>query len=145
MKTTGFDLRHCSLTMDQPCDTDADCSEAVCGDCRPNEVCLTAPHCAKHVEVACGNDADCGAHSTGCPACTEDEDCVRVLEQREIFLRPGESADLFHQPVTLRNVTGTTAKIKDTWTANVLIPQFSVDNKLKYSIKGRPGVQPAPQ
>ena len=146
-ETTQFDLRHCSRTTDQPCDTDAECSQAVCGNCVANETCLTKPHCSKNVQVPCLNDLDCAKKSANCPTCEQDEDCVRVLEVnggREIFLTPGKSIDLFHQPVSLRNVTGTTAKIKDTWTANVLIPELSIDRSLQYKIRGHPEVAPAP-
>jgi hypothetical protein len=147
VQTTQFDLRHCSRTTEQACDTDGDCSQAVCGDCVANETCLTKPHCAKNVQVQCGNDRDCAKKSANCPTCEQDENCVRVLEVnggREIFIPPGKSVDLFHQPVKLRNVTGTTAKIKDTWTANVLIPELSIDRSLQYKIRGRPEVAPAP-
>ena len=136
--STSFDLPHCSATTDQTCSIDAECS---CERCKPGEICLTQPHCSQTFTKQCGNDEDC--RKTGqpppCPECKENENCVRVLQVGpQVFLRPGQSVDLLHESVTLRNVLGSPAKITDTWTANVLIPNISASKKLKYSIRGRP-------
>lgn len=147
-KTTRFDLQHCSMTTSQPCDSDAECSPAACLECEPNEVCLTKPHCSKSFDVQCGNDIDCAKQSKNCPNCEDNETCVRILEigdRRQIFMDPGTSLELLHQPVTLTNLLGNTAVIKDKWTATVLVPpEFSVDDTLKYKIRGRPGAPPTP-
>jgi hypothetical protein len=50
----------------------------------------------------------------------------------------GKSFDLFHQTVQMRNVLPDTAKIKDTWEANVFIPEVSAEKSLSYRIRGRP-------
>jgi hypothetical protein len=136
--TTSFDLRHCSVTTDQGCDTDAECS---CDRCKPGEICLTQPHCSQTFTKQCGNNEDCRntGSSPPCPACKENESCVRVLQSTgtDIFVTPGKSVDLLHEPVTLRNELSSTAKITDTWTANVLIPGISASKKLKYGIRSR--------
>ncbi len=136
--STSFDLPHCSATTDQSCSIDAECS---CERCKPGEICLTQPHCSQTFTKQCGNDEDC--RTTGqpppCPECKENESCVRVLQVGpEVFLRPGQSVDLLHESVTLRNVLASPAKITDTWTANVSIPSTSASKKLRYSIRGRP-------
>jgi len=136
--STSFDLPHCSETTDQTCSIDAECS---CERCKPGEICRTQPHCSQTFTKQCGNDEDC--RKTGqpppCPECKENENCVRVLQVGpQVFLRPGQSVDLLHESVTLRNVLASPAKITDTWTANVLIPNISASKKLKYSIRGRP-------
>ena len=142
--STSFDLPHCSETTDQSCSIDAECS---CERCKPGEICLTQPHCSQTFTKQCGNDEDC--RNTGqpqpCPECKEDESCVRVLQVGpEVFLRPGQSVDLLHESVTLRNVLASPAKITDTWTANVLIPNVSASKKLRYSIRGRPSFSSGP-
>ncbi len=144
-KTTTFDLRHCSATTSQPCDRDAECSPAVCDRCQPAEVCLTQPHCSKSFNVKCGTDGECAKGSTTCPNCEDGETCVKILDigtGREAFVPAGGSIELFHQPVTLTNVLGSTAILKDTWTANVFIPSISADDTLKYRIRGRPTISP---
>lgn len=142
-QSTTFDLQHCSQTIDQPCLSDADCG-ALCGNCAPNETCLTKPHCATHFNRECGNDSDCDPKrlpSPNCPECNPNEACVRVIKVgpgADVFITPGGSVDLLHQPVTLRNVLSNTAKITDTWTGSVLIPGVSASAKVKYKIRGRP-------
>jgi hypothetical protein len=146
-KGMTFDLKHCSATTTHACDRDADCDPAVCDDCQAAEVCLTKPHCSKHFTNECGKETDCDKGSATCPDCDEGETCVRILEVgtgKDLYMRPGESADLFHQPITLSNVLGSTAHIADTWTANVFIPPINFDGTLKYSIVGRPNLAPPP-
>jgi hypothetical protein len=98
VKGTQFDLRHCSQTTSQPCDTDAECRPPVCAECQPGEVCLRQPHCSKTFDVPCRNDLDCAKQSVTCPNCAENEMCIRVLEVgngSDISLGPGQSIDLF--------------------------------------------------
>ena len=54
----------------------------------------------------------------------------------------GKSFDLFHQTVQMRNVLPDTAKVKDTWQANVFIPEVSAEKGLSYQVRGRPGTSP---
>jgi hypothetical protein len=142
-RTTTFDLKHCSVTTGQGCLSNADCAPFTCPACQPNEICLTQPHCSKAFTNPCGNDADCREASPTCPTCVEGETCIRILALETgpagtVFLRPGESIDLFEQPVTLSNVLTSTARISDTWTANVQIPEVSFDDTFRYRIKGSP-------
>jgi len=141
-KGTSFDLRHCSMTKDRPCDDDTQCRPPVCLGCEADETCLTQAHCSKHVEQLCGNDHDCDpdALPAVCPNCDKDETCVRVLDLGvggEVRVEPGQSIDLFHQTVTLRNVLPATASIVDTWTATTE-NAGTASAKLKYKVRGRP-------
>ena len=149
-KTTQFDLPHCSRTQDQPCSADADCSSVSiqpgltppCPDCEAGEVCLTQPHCSETVDVACGNDSDCDNQGPmpACRRCKDDEHCVRVLTNlgSRFDLSPGQSVILLDQSVTLRNVFPDPAKMVDTWTASSALPPFTVNDVVKYGIRGRP-------
>jgi hypothetical protein len=134
-RTTTFDLKHCSVTTDQPCENDA--------RCEPGETCLTRPHCSKTLKQLCGNDADCDptGQPPRCMDCKPGETCIRVLELGvggEVLLQPGQSIDLFHQTVTLRNDLPGTAKMVDTWTATTE-NAGSYDARFRYRIRGRPG------
>jgi hypothetical protein len=62
----------------------------------------------------------------------------------EIFIRAGEFFDLLTETRTLRNELPDPARITDTWTANVFIPDVSAQDKIRYRIKGRPKPPPAP-
>jgi hypothetical protein len=42
----------------------------------------------------------------------------------------------------MRNVLPDTAKIKDTWQANVFIPEVSAEKSVSYQVRGRPGTSP---
>lgn len=138
-RSTSFDLMHCSETTGQGCLSDADCAPFACATCKPNEVCLTKPHCSKTFDRQCSTDSDCTKPL--CPTC-EGETCVRILElgTQERGLAPGQHIDLFNQPVRLTNVLTDTARITDTWTANVEIPGVSFQDSFRYRIKGRPSV-----
>jgi len=54
----------------------------------------------------------------------------------------GQSFDLLHQTVQMRNVLPDTAKIKDTWRATVFIPEVSAEKSLSYRVRGRPQTAP---
>ena len=76
-----------------------------------------------------------------CPDCKDGETCIRVLdipEGFEVGIPVGRSFDLLHETVKLGNDLPDTAKITDTWTANVFIPKVSATAKVKYRIRGRP-------
>ena len=144
-QTTQFDLQHCSQTTTQPCTSNADCSS--CGACVPGEFCLTQSHCSQTFSMPCSSNNDC--ESTGsnppCPGCKPDETCIRVLQVPAgtgVTVPVGKSFDLFHQTVQMRNVLPDTAKIKDTWQANVFIPEVSAEKSLSYQVRGRPGTGP---
>lgn len=141
-KTTTFGLAHCSRTRRQSCQQRADCRPPACEACETDETCLVEQHCSSTVAQKCETDADCD--STGdqpaCPACKQDEVCIRFLPLpgAQIFLLPGESIDLLNGPVKLRNEFSGTAKMTDTWTVNITIPEVSEQAVLKYRIRGRP-------
>ncbi|HKA29251.1 MAG TPA: hypothetical protein VKH82_07745, partial [Candidatus Binatia bacterium] len=144
-QTTQFDLQHCSQTTSQPCASNADCRS--CGACVPGEVCLTQSHCSQTFTMPCSSNNDC--ESTGnnppCPGCKPDETCIRVLQVPAgtgVTVPVGKSFDLFHQTVQMRNVLPDTAKVKDTWQANVFIPEVSAEKGLSYQVRGRPGTSP---
>jgi hypothetical protein len=144
-RNTTFDLAHCSQTPDQPCSNDVDCDQTFCATCKPREVCLTQPHCSGHLDRACGNEDDCRPPT--CMDCMDNETCIRVLQLGaggELFIPPGHSEVLFHQPVRLKNVLADQARITDNWTANVFIPGISASHKLTYAIRPRPTAAPAP-
>jgi hypothetical protein len=147
-KTTTFDLAHCSVTTNRGCRLNAECDPQICPDCQPNEICLTESHCSTTFTQRCQSDADC--KSTGnnppCSKCDKEERCIRVLDvpSPEIFIRAGEFFDLLTETRTLRNELPDPARITDTWTANVFIPDVSAQDKIRYRIKGRPKPPPAP-
>jgi hypothetical protein len=140
-KTTQFDFKHCSQTADQPCLSDRDCSRANCGTCSPGEICLAQNHCSQTFTHVCANDLDCvstGQNPT-CRECQPDETCIHVLQiPPDSIVPPGQSVDLVHQTVLTRNQLPDTASVKDTWKANVFIPQVSASKGLKYQVRGRP-------
>jgi hypothetical protein len=57
----------------------------------------------------------------------------------QVVVPVGQSIDLLHETVRMRNVLPDTAKIKDTWQATVAIPGVSAEKSLSYRIRGRPG------
>ena len=142
-KSMQFDFKHCSTASDQGCLRDSDCDPNFCPTCVAGEVCLTQSHCSQNVSKLCQSNVDC--EKTGnpapCPDCKEGETCIRVLdipEGFEVGIPVGRSFDLLHETVKLGNDLPDTAKITDTWTANVFIPKVSATAKVKYRIRGRP-------
>ena len=142
-KSMQFDFKHCSKASDQGCLSDSDCDPNFCATCVAGEVCLTQSHCSQNVSKLCQNDADC--QNTGnpppCSDCKDGETCIRVLdipEGFEVGIPAGKSFDLLHETVKIGNDLPDTAKITDTWTANVFIPKVTASAKVKYRIKGRP-------
>ena len=65
-------------------------------------------------------------------------DLAGLPEGFEVGIPVGRSFDLLHETVKLGNDLPDTAKITDTWTANVFIPKVSATAKVKYRIRGRP-------
>lgn len=138
-KSHQWDLRHCSITTSQPCDTDADCgciSEANCRcpTCEPNETCLAESHCSETFTQRCDEDADCKRETNACPTCKDNETCVHVLAVTQLDVQPGQAVDLVDETVTLQNEIGSPVAITETWTANAF-PTTSADAKIKYRIK----------
>ncbi len=145
-KTTQFDLLHCSQTTSQPCQSNSDCSLARCSTCSPGEICLTQSHCSQTFTVRCTNDAGCEAtgQNPPCPQCKPDETCTHVLQLpagAEVVVPVGQSLDLLHETVQVRNLLPDTAKINDNWQATVFIPQVSAEKSFSYRIRGRPSGQ----
>src|SRR5438128_2995767 len=143
-KTTNFDLRHCSKTTSQPCNTNAGCDPQACGSCEFGEICLTTSHCSELFTKDCNNDEDCDnkgpdpAHPA-CPTCKDHETCIRVLNlPSEVVVPVGGFFDLLTEQVRVRNVFPDIAQITDTWKVDVFLPHVSDDTKLKYRIRGAP-------
>jgi hypothetical protein len=139
-RTTYVDLQHCSATLTQPCDNDADCRSSRCPTCQPLETCLTADHCSVHRGLGCANDRDC--EPPRCPGCNPDETCVKVLPASRLTIGPGDAIDLIDSPIPLINVLTTPAKIKETWTAHSFNAGDATATQ-HYTIKPRPDVKPA--
>jgi hypothetical protein len=133
-ETTRIDLRHCSATASQACDSDGDCGADACPTCQPDETCLTADHCSGF-----------GSHAPGCTTnrdCAQfGETCVKVLPLSRISIAPGDSFDLVEQNAPLANVLTVPARIKETWTVKCFNAPDATE-LLRYKIKPRPDVPP---
>lgn len=135
-KSTQIDLQHCSATVNQPCDEDADCAPGTCPDCQAGEVCLTSDHCTTPFEppLGCATDRDC--QPPRCPFCGPDDRCVKVIPLSSIFLGVGDSVDLLESRVVVENALPSPARVKDTWTAHTVNAGNETD-ALKYTIGPR--------
>ncbi|HJQ84620.1 MAG TPA: hypothetical protein VKA21_11115 [Candidatus Binatia bacterium] len=131
--TTVFDTRHCSVTTDIGCNSNAGCPDG--------ETCLTEAHCSETFSRSCRGDADC--QPPACPGCGESETCIKVLDlSSDLVIRPGRFFDLLKlDDVGLFNVTAGKAKLQDLWTAHT-INAGDYDGATSYGIKGRPDVHP---
>ncbi len=134
-KTTSIDFQHCSVTLDQSCTSDGDCSQKSCPECQPGEVCLASSHCSFNgsgFDVrGCVRDADCGPGGQ----------CVLVLPVTSLTLGIGQSAELLTSMVPVANILPGTAKVTDTWTVRARnAPDDS--EVVKYSITSNPAVTP---
>ena len=135
-KTHQIDLQHCSATIEQACESDADCGPGQCDDCEPNEVCLTSDHCTTRTidPLGCVSDRDC--RPPRCSLCSPDDRCVKVLPVSSIFLGVGDSVDLLESRVTVDNLLPSPARVTDTWTASTVNAGSETD-VLKYTIGKR--------
>jgi hypothetical protein len=133
-KTTHIDLQHCSATVSQPCDSNADCTTPTCPTCESGEVCLTSDHCSTITGdevIGCVTDRDC--QPPRCGLCSQSDTCVKVLPIKTIFLGVGDSVDLVDSTVQVDNTLPSAAAVTDTWTAH---PFNSIDETdvFKYRI-----------
>lgn len=137
--TTQIDLQHCSTTVSQSCESDADCQPTQCSDCTPGEVCLTSSYCASTlaatgVAVGCTQDADCARFD---PTDT----CVIVIPVSSFLIPKGKAADLIEATVPLANTLAGAAKVTETWTAQAKnAPEATTVQR--YTIKSNPAVVP---
>jgi len=134
-ETSRIDLRHCSGTVGQSCDSDADCQADRCPTCQPGETCLTADHCSGFAPtdaLGCTTNRDCEPFG---------ETCVKVLPLSRISILPGDSFDLIESNVSLANVLTVPARIKETWTVRCFNAPDATE-VLRYKIKPRPDLPP---
>jgi hypothetical protein len=138
-RSTQIDFQHCSATVEQPCQSDADCRVAQCSECAAGEICLASSHCANTgldvgVPLGCTTDADCTRFD---PTDT----CVTVLPVSSVLIPLGKSVDLVSAVVPLANTLAGPAKVTETWTARAQnAPEDSVVDR--YTIQSNPAVQP---
>ncbi len=139
MKTTQIDLQHCSTTVTQGCETDADCRPTQCSTCTVGEVCLTSSYCASTlattgVAVGCAKDADCTRFDPT-------DRCVTVIPVSSVVIPRGKAVDLIEASVPLANTLPGAAKVKETWTAQAKnAPEASTIQR--YTIRSNPAVVP---
>jgi len=141
-KTTQIDLQHCSATVHQGCDTDADCTPGPCRDCQPNEVCITSSYCSTFPggsSIGCTSDRDC--QPPRCMFCGPNDTCIHVLPLSSIFLAPGDTVDLVNSTIGVANTLSTPARVTDTWTGHTFNAGDASD-VVKYRIAPRPNVKP---
>jgi hypothetical protein len=135
-KSTSIDFQHCSSTIDEGCQSDADCGQAACPDCQVGEVCLASSHCAfqgtSGFDVrGCVRDADCGPGGS----------CVKVLPVTSLVLPIGDSSELLNVSIPVANTLSSTAKVKETWTVHARNAGDASDS-VSYSITSNPGLRP---
>ena len=133
-ETTRIDLRHCSATVAQGCNSDADCQADSCATCQEGETCLASDHCSgsRLIPIGCTTNRDCEPLG---------ETCVKVLPLAALSIAPGESFDLIESNVPLANILTVPARIKETWTVSCVNAPDDT-NVLRYKIKPRPQVPP---
>jgi len=143
-KTTEIDLQHCSATVHQPCNSDADCAPGHCENCQQNEVCLTSSHCSAFGEfgLGCTTDRDC--QPPRCQSCNPSDTCVHVLPLASVTLGAGDAVTLVDSTIDVANVIPTPARVVDTWTGHTFNAGDATD-VAKYSIAARTTVKPAAQ
>ena len=138
-KSTQIDFQHCSATLDQPCDSDADCRPSQCAACGAGEICLASSHCANTgldvgVPLGCTTDADCTRFDPT-------DSCVTVLPVSSVLIPLGKSVDLISAVVPLANTLAGPAKVTETWTARAKnAPEDTVVDR--YTIQSNPAVSP---
>lgn len=135
-KTTTIDFQHCSVTVDQGCDSDADCNKQACPACEDNEVCLASSHCAfsgvEGIRVQpCVRDSDCGPGGQ----------CVLVLPVQSLSLAIGDTTELLTARIPIANTLPSTAKVKEKWTAHAQNAPDATDS-VGYTILSNPSVRP---
>jgi len=141
-KTTQIDLQHCSDTVHQGCNSDADCVPGPCQDCRPNEVCITSSYCSTFPggsSIGCTSDRDC--QPPRCMFCGPNDTCIHVLPLASISLAPGEAVDLVESTIGVANTLPSPARVTDTWTGHTFNAGDASD-VVKYKIAPRPNVKP---
>jgi hypothetical protein len=134
-RSMSFDFRHCSATLTQFCENDAQCAPSICHTCSDNERCLTKSHCSVTTTQGCSHDSECAPPV--CARCEDTETCTRVLEAQPVCVRIGRSVELLNETVTVDNVLPDTAHLSDTWTATALNDSMSRQASFKYAIRGK--------
>ncbi len=133
---TQIDFQHCSKTVEQPCESNADCGSDACPNCESGESCLASSHCANTFSstgdtLACVRDSDCPLG----------DNCVMVLPLSSLVLPIGESSDLVSSTIPVANTLPNAAKVTETWTAHARnAPDDSAT--VRYTIESNPAVKP---
>jgi len=134
--STQVDFQHCSKTLDQACDGDADCAMDRCPECEAGEKCQASSHCERTVtdtgdQFACVRDSDC----------LPGDRCVVVLPLSSLVLPIGDASDLVTATIPLANTLTSPARVTETWTVH---PQNAPEDSanVRYTIESNPDVKP---